>query len=209
MADRDLPEIQPTGSGRGKQVVFLVMTGIVMAVVIFLLGVSVGRGIRTSPSADVGDAGDTTVAATPPVTTSAADLSYHDALQGGAPAPDAAKTAPPPAASAPAGPPPPIGDGKSAAAAPAATLPPAEPAASASKTPYSVQVGAFGTAKAAQSLVAMVKARDTSYPVSMLTMGPGEPSRYRAVVGPYATLAEAQRVADRLKKDGFAALIKH
>src|SRR4029434_4785602 len=55
---------------REKQLVFVFMSAVVVAVVIFLLGVSVGRGVRGSlPAGAVADAGatsDTVVPAAPP-----------------------------------------------------------------------------------------------------------------------------------------------
>jgi hypothetical protein len=46
MADQEYREIQLSG----KQIVFLFMSLVVVAVVIFLLGVSVGRGVDPSRS---------------------------------------------------------------------------------------------------------------------------------------------------------------
>ena len=219
MADLDLPETQPSRSGRGKQVFFLFMSAVVIAVVIFLLGVSVGRGVRkASPPVDAGDAGDTTVAATPSVKTSPSDLSYHDALQRPPAASDPGKSAAPAApVTPPAAPPssvidapPPTKDAAAGAPAkPAASTTTAKPAPGA-KTEYSIQVGAFRTVAAAQSQVAQVKARDKSYPVSMLTLPESEPGpRFKVVVGPYPTLEDANRAAARLRGDGFGVIIKH
>src|SRR5262245_55535509 len=86
MADQDLPELQPTGSGRGKQIVFLFMSAVVVAVVIFLLGVSVGRGVKRANVSAAADAGDTTAAATTAQPAAPTDLNYHDSLRGAAPA---------------------------------------------------------------------------------------------------------------------------
>jgi cell division protein FtsN len=219
MADPDLPEIPPSGSGRGKQIVFLFMSAVVIAVVIFLLGVSVGRGVRKSNSpTDGSEAGDTTVAATPPV--KPADLNYHDALQAPAAAGEAGRSTRPvapaaPPAVPPGAPPPPVSDAPSAKPSPGDTagatskpqLPPAGKITS-QATAYSLQVGAFNTMSAARSLLAQVKAKDKSYPVSTVTLHEGEPGRFRVVVGPYPTADEANRVMSRLKKDGFDAILK-
>jgi len=65
MNDQSFHEIQLSG----KQLVFLFMSAVVLAVVIFLLGVSVGRGVRGSvasaSTADVGAPTDTTASAAP------------------------------------------------------------------------------------------------------------------------------------------------
>src|SRR5690349_7835823 len=106
MADQDLPELQSTGSGRGKQIVFLFMSAVVVAVVIFLLGVSFGRGGRPSnvaAAAGTADASADGASATPPAA-APGDLSYHDSLRGGTPSdpskPNAAASAAAPAATA-------------------------------------------------------------------------------------------------------------
>src|SRR6185295_9450016 len=83
MNDQSFHEIQLSG----KQLVFLFMSAVVLAVVIFLLGVSVGRGVRGSvanaSTADVGAPTDTTASATPAGTkVTPADLDYREKLQG-------------------------------------------------------------------------------------------------------------------------------
>jgi cell division septation protein DedD len=85
MNDQSFHEIQLSG----KQLVVLFMSAVVLAVVIFLLGVSVGRGVRGSvasaSTADVGVPTDTTASATPtPAGTkiTPADLDYREKLQG-------------------------------------------------------------------------------------------------------------------------------
>src|SRR5262245_44458863 len=107
------------------------MASVVVAVAIFLLGVSVGRGVKTAtvnagaPAAtDVAQAGDTTVPATlpPPTTTTPADKAYHDQLQGqtpppAQPQPDPAPATPPPAQTKPADPPTPVSEQPGAAPA--------------------------------------------------------------------------------------------
>src|SRR5688572_13498312 len=89
-ADEGFHEIQLSG----KQLVFLFMATTVVAVVIFLCGVLVGRGVRAE-RAPGGDASATSAAVLPPVGGDAApspgraasgaeDLSYHRRLQGDA-----------------------------------------------------------------------------------------------------------------------------
>ena len=131
MSDQNFHEIQLSG----KQLVFLFISAVGLAVVIFLLGVSVGRGVRgltvAGATVDTGAPGDTVVAtAPPPATPPPAELSYHDTLQGqgraarGAtpPAPPAEQT--PPSATPPAAAPPPTEPGPPATK-PQAQNPPA------------------------------------------------------------------------------------
>jgi hypothetical protein len=109
MSDQGFHEVQLSG----KQLVFLFMSAVVVMVVVFLLGVNVGRGVR-------GAVGDTEVlaqsepvapaateASSAPVTQAKPaqpELSYHDMLLAATPAADkggAEKTAPPPVNEAP------------------------------------------------------------------------------------------------------------
>src|SRR6185503_11309820 len=106
MSEQGFREIQLGG----KQLVFLFMALVVGAVAIFLLGISVGRGVRSVT--DGGGGTDVAVAGPPaapgempPRTeTTPADLRYHDQLQGqatppaaGTPADKAAEASPSPA----------------------------------------------------------------------------------------------------------------
>jgi cell division septation protein DedD len=94
MADQEYREIQLSG----KQIVFLFMSLVVVAVVIFLLGVSVGRGVRGPESVETAQGaapGDTIGTVTPPPTqTNPGDLKYHSMLQGQPPSGGAANPAP-------------------------------------------------------------------------------------------------------------------
>ena len=125
MNDQGFHEIQLSG----KQLVFLFMSAVVLAVVVFLLGVSVGRGVRGSvanaSAADVGAPTDTTASAAAPAGTKVtpADLDYREKLQGQGAASNATKPA-----ETPAPPPPAQTDAK-------ATPPAATPEASAAKPP--------------------------------------------------------------------------
>ena len=58
MADDGLREIQLNG----KQLVFLFMASTVVAVVIFLCGVMVGRGVRTQATHELADAPEAIIA---------------------------------------------------------------------------------------------------------------------------------------------------
>jgi cell division septation protein DedD len=91
MADQSFQEIQLSG----KQLFFFFMCAVVLAAVIFLLGVSVGRDFRSGPieSVQAKAEPDNPVGAVPPPTeTGPNELSYAKALQGG----DADAKVPPP-----------------------------------------------------------------------------------------------------------------
>src|SRR5689334_2267303 len=103
MSDQEFREIQLTA----KQLFFLFMSAVVVAVVIFLLGVSVGRGVQgeaVSAAADTGAVSDTVVtASTPPPASTAAQTpstSYDQKLQDKPVPPPSAEPAPPPATTA-------------------------------------------------------------------------------------------------------------
>jgi DedD protein len=146
MSDQNFHEIQLSG----KQLVFLFISAVGVAVVIFLLGVSVGRGVRgvtlAGAGVDTGAPGDTVVATSPPSTTPApGELSYHDTLQGPArgargatpPAPPPEQPAPQPPAAAGQATPPPATPPQASSAAPPQTNPAPAPQQSAPppKTP--------------------------------------------------------------------------
>jgi cell division protein FtsN len=191
----------------GKQVVFLFMAGAVAAVVIFLLGVSVGRGViagtdpQATPPALAGSGG----AAAPTSTPAAGELQYHDTLQGKPPAP--APPIPTPSAT-----PAPAGEAK-----PQPTNPPApssKPAASAAPTPaapakpaptpaagegWYVQVDSFSSRDNASRQVADLKTR--GYAASVFTAR-GTPAPYKVRIGPMDRAAADAMIA-RLRKEGF------
>src|SRR5690606_39749425 len=79
MAEPQFREIQLSG----KQLVFLFMTAVVLAVAVFLLGVSVGRGTRTPGDAVVEQTAEVVPPADlpPPTEITPADLQYYDALK--------------------------------------------------------------------------------------------------------------------------------
>src|SRR6185503_11635783 len=83
MSDQSFHEIQLSG----KQLVFLFMCAVVLTVVVFLFGVSVGREVRSpaGQTATVAAPTDTVVPAEtppPPTQTAPNELSYAQALQG-------------------------------------------------------------------------------------------------------------------------------
>ncbi|HEY7186526.1 MAG TPA: SPOR domain-containing protein [Vicinamibacterales bacterium] len=87
MADEGVHEIQLNG----KQLVFMFMAVTVVAVVIFLCGVMVGRGVRTPRAAEAAETTsdapvDPTAAAQPPSSTEATTSTTASAAGSGAPA---------------------------------------------------------------------------------------------------------------------------
>jgi cell division septation protein DedD len=158
MSDEAFQEVQLSG----KQLVFLVMAGAVVLVVIFLLGVMVGRGVRDATGGSATPVTESTAAAPaeaasqtppPPTTPSASDNDYYKMLTGGSgqaveppvapPEVPASKDAPAAAPVSASTPPPAPAPAKPNAAAPksdATTKPgdkpvPAAKAASAAKPP--------------------------------------------------------------------------
>ena len=228
MAESGVREIQLSG----KQLVFLFMASVVLVVVVFLLGVSVGRGARAA----VGPAGPTEMAATteapivaPPGTpASAADLSYHDRLAGsgsavpakpadaGAPAtaaaPPVTSTRVPatPAETRRASDPPPPSTPPTAGEtpAPAATTktPPPSTAsrAAAPAGSWFVQVGSFKSRDLANALVAKLKGK--GYDAFIVDV---PKPLLHVQVGPYPERSAADSVQAQLKKDGFSSLVTH
>jgi DedD protein len=195
-------EIQLTG----KQLVFVFMSTLLVAVVIFLLGVWVGRGMGLEPSVAARRAADPADPTSPAVgTKSGADgpkLSYPEVLQGSGSA--AAKSQPeaPPPPPAPVTPPSATKDSPKPAPPPATTKPatastskPAIPADDA----WAVQLGAFSSKANADGMAAELKAK--GYP-AYVTPGP----QFKVRVGPFAKREAAEQVAARLRKDpkGYA-----
>jgi cell division septation protein DedD len=227
MSDQEFREIQLTA----KQLFFLFMSAVVVAVVIFLLGVSVGRGVQgeaVSAAADTGAVSDTVVtASTPPASTPAGsqtpNLTYDPKLQGGpVPPPAAPQTAettkpadaaatPPPAPEKPAAVP-----DKTAAAPPSTTKPasgagevppirpeakPAPPAPSG----LALQVGAFSSRENAETLVGTLKSK--GYPAFMVAQ-PQSKASFAVRVGPFASRAEADKTSARLaREEGMKPLV--
>ncbi len=82
MPEQNSREIQLTG----KQLIFLFMSAIVLLVVVFLLGVSLGRGVGSErlagPAGGDSQPGDTTVPAAPAAADDPVALSYPNQLTG-------------------------------------------------------------------------------------------------------------------------------
>ncbi len=185
-------EIQLTG----KQLVFVFMSTLVVAVVVFLLGVWVGRGIATSPAdrTELAAAGASEAAGPKSTPVDSAKLSYPDVLQGSG---SGAEKSSPPAS-------PPVG-AKATDAARAPAPVPAPPAATAAPPPptttpapadepWVVQVSAFSSKANADRMAAELKTRGY---VAFVTPGP----LFRVRIGPFAERAAADQVAGRLRKD--------
>lgn len=225
MHDQNFHEIQLSG----KQLLFGFISAVVLLVVIFLLGVSVGRGVRSQPPADANATapapGDTVVATTPPpaATPGPEDLNYEQKLKGTPTA--GGTTAPPPAppaseAQKTTDPVAPATDpSKTAAALPKTAVdaaksggnPPATNPAPTPTTPpkppppasgvWFAQAGAFSTRRAAESVTNELNAKGFKAAIS--------PSGkyFRVRVGPFATEAEAERESARLTKAGHKSSV--
>ena len=210
MADENFHEIQLSG----KQLVFLFMATVVLAVIVFLLGVSVGRGVRaTAPQ--TADAGAGQTAAPPPTQPAPGDLDYHEKLVGrGTPDasakppanppssnPPATNPAPtPPSASAPPPTPPPAAANPKPAPTQSAPAPPPPAATVATANEgWKVQVGAFNSKANAEALVSKLKAKGYA---AFLFNAPPPSLPYHVRVGPFAQRADAAKVVSELQKLG-------
>lgn len=185
----------------GKQLVFLFMATTVVAVVIFLLGVFVGRGVR----AEAGNVDpllaqqSSAIADIPPVASSSGsqapasaseDLSYPTRL-GNAEAPrEVLRQTPPPAApqtGAPVAAP--------AAAAPSASDVPGEPAGDG----FAIQLAALGKREEAEGIVRRLAGK--GYSAYLMAPPAGAPAVYRVRVGKFQDRREAESVSSRLQKE--------
>jgi hypothetical protein len=229
LADEGFHEIQLSG----KQLVFLFMATTIVAVVIFLCGVQVGRGVRTERAAEVSDASAVTtpqpVTAPPPSSTAAGgppaaeppapaqetedDLSYAKRLQSDTAPKEQLKprSEPAPAAAAPASAP-----AATPVAAPAAR---AVPSASTARTaaPFDgpqgkgawvIQVHALKDRAAAAAIARRLTGK--GYPAFVLDPSAGAPPIYRVQVGRYTERRDAEQVARRLEKEEqFKPWVQH
>lgn len=178
----------------GKQLVFLFMATTVVSVVIFLLGVVVGRrvpaetlvaeatGTLESTPADqpqaAPDAGQPAAEPPPPVQEEPDQFSYHQRLQQVAPPTENVQPAPatPPAA------------------------PPRESAAPATGGEWVVQIGAYKDRKTADDIVNTLKRNN--FPAFAVAPAPGSPAAlFRVRVGPYRERREAEAIAGRLQRE--------
>ena len=202
----------------GKQLVFLFMAGTVVAVVIFLLGVFVGRGVRAevgdtnpvtaqdlpSPAPEVPPVAAATSSGTP--ATAKEKIDYPQRLNGGpAPAEQLRDTnAPPPAAPRPAPaetravttPPaaPPVAAASPKPQPPAADVP-GEPAGDG----FAIQVAALAKREEAETVVRRLTGK--GYPAYVIAPASGAPTVFRVRVGKFKERREAESVSARLQKE--------
>jgi cell division septation protein DedD len=215
MADEGLHEIQLNG----KQLVFLFMASTVVAVVIFLCGVMVGRGVRAQRPVDATEASvdtvtDPTAVAQAPepapstVTTPSAapvasneTLTYPNRLEGHDPPEETLKSSPRPTATT-AKPTTTIAKATPTAAKPSPV--PSEPArAQAPAGPggngFVVQVAAVNDRREADTIAKRLAAK--GYPSFVTTPARGVPKTFRVRIGKYPTRHEAETIAARLEKE--------
>jgi cell division septation protein DedD len=212
MPDQNVREIQLGG----KQLVFLFMASVVLAVAIFLLGISVGRGVG-GPAADAAADAPAAIAPAPaempPATkTTPDDLSYHDKLQDqtapkaqAAPADDTAKPGAAPAAATDTTSVPVTPQPARSTAARAGPPPPPTPSTAKPTTPargqvtgagWFVQVAAFKSRENADKQVSQLKAKGYS---AVVLADPG--SLFRVRIGPFQERSEATLTAERLQRE--------
>jgi cell division septation protein DedD len=193
----------------GKQVVFVFMAGVVIAVVIFLIGVQVGRGVlaqRGLPEAP--DAAANAAEPSPPPAsagpassgapvTSGEKLSYAERLASPEPAEERLKKAERSAVAT-------TGREGGALPAPKPDAPaPTAPAAAASAEPpgagFAIQVAALRERDEADVIVKRLAGK--GYPAYVVAPIKGAPAVYRVRVGKFKDRHEADTVAARLQKE--------
>lgn len=205
----------------GKQLVFVAMAGLVIAVVIFLFGVQVGRGVLAQRG--LPEAADAVGAPEPPLASAPASqpssgapvtagekLSYAERLASpepaaeqlkkpGAPAPAPVVVSPTPKPDSPAEKP----STRAAGAAPAPAVAAPVPAAAASAEPpgngFAIQVAALKERDEADVIVKRLAGK--GYPAYVLAPTAGAPAMYRVRVGKFKERHEADTVAARLQKE--------
>jgi cell division septation protein DedD len=204
----------------GKQLFALFMATVVVSVVIFLIGVFVGRNVRSQQAAAAERLGDSAAALTPapvrqpapaPAASQSAleaaepptppaetdELSYKRRLEGPASSESLKTPAPAPPAPRPA----PPQATQTRAATPAAPAPSAA-AAGTIGTPqpgtWVIQIHVLRDRTAANGIVRRLAAK--GYPAFLVAAGPPTGS-YKVQVGRYKDRDEAQKVIERLKKE--------
>jgi len=193
MTDREFHEIQLSG----KQLAFLFISLVALAVVTFLLGVAVGKGVRGDMSdAPMSASADTeTVVPEEPTAQPAPELGYHDLLAG-------AGATPPPTTSEPPTPPVENTPPPTPTPEPQAAAPPPAPTAAATGSSF-LQFGAYSRRQAADGQVAALKKLNVTAFVLVPQAGSAD-RLFRVRVGPYATPAEAEAARARLVREGYA-----
>jgi DedD protein len=198
MQDEGFHEIQLNG----KQLVFLFMSATVVAVVIFLCGVMVGRGVvvpRTLPVAEIAEQGALDPTAAAPVVsteneslTAREELSYTGHLDAPTPPTEALKpetevALPPPRAEAvPA---------REPVAAPIATQSPDPALSEPAGQGYVVQVAAVRKRAEAETIARRLSTK--GYPTFVTAAG----ANFRVRVGKYNDRRTAQSIAGRLERE--------
>ncbi len=223
MADEGFHEIQLNG----KQLVFLFMSGTVAAVVIFLMGVMVGRGVQTPRAAQqieaaADPAGDPTAATQslppPPSTVSGASaasqetLTYPDRLEDPTPPPENLRDTPAEPIAAQPKPAPVVQSPPPAAEKPAASKKIAQDKTAADKPPaaadlppapsgngFVVQVAATRDRGEADAIAKRLTAK--GYPTFVTTPGAGGPKVFRVRVGKFADRRQADTIAGKLARE--------
>jgi cell division protein FtsN len=192
MTDREFHEIQLSG----KQLAFLFISLVALAVVTFLLGVAVGKGVRGdgAEAPMSASAEPETVVPEEPAAQPAAELGYHDLLAGAGATPPVTTGEPPtpPVENTP--PPTPTPEPQAAAPEPA-------PAAVASGSSF-LQFGAYSRRQAADGQVAALKKLNVAAFVLVPQAGSAD-RLFRVRVGPYASPAEAEAARARLVREGY------
>lgn len=194
MTDREFHEIQLSG----KQLAFLFISLVALAVVTFLLGVAVGKGVRGDMSdTPMSASADTeTVVPEEPTAQPAQELGYHDLLAG-----TGAGTTPPATTTEPPTPPventpPPTPEPQQAAAPQPAPTPAAAPGST------FLQFGAYSRRQAADGQVAALKKLNVAAFVLAPSAGSAD-QLFRVRVGPYDSPAAAEAARARLIREGY------
>ena len=191
----------------GKQLVFLFMAGTVVAVVIFLLGVFVGRGVRADgPSVDPLVAEGTAEAAPeiPAIASGSGsgapasaseELSYAGRLGTTGEPEEALRTAPAPPPPAPT--PAPAEKREVPARSPTPTAPDvaSEPAGAG----FAIQLAALAKREEAEAIVRRLSKK--GYSAYLMAPQAGAPAVYRVRVGKFNDRREAESVSARLRKE--------
>ncbi|MGE3275583.1 MAG: SPOR domain-containing protein [Vicinamibacterales bacterium] len=194
----------------GKQLVFLFMAVTVVSVVIFLMGVLVGRSARVeaAPADQMAASAPAETDVPPPPdvappavgegglpATAREDLTYPERLEAPAAAAERLQAeAPAPSAE-------PVAD--TPAPAPAASAPTPAEAPAASGEPagagFAIQVAALSERTEATRIAERLSGK--GYPAYVLAPAPGTPAVFRVRVGKFPDRREAESVAARLQKE--------